>query len=241
MKRILTAVLVTGLMTIGHTSFSANELGNQAPGSPGINDGGQPQPVPQQPAPQQPAPQQPKTPMEKPAQVEQPSPIEPVEQPSDFDKGMDNPKIDEGKYVQTASQCRLDGTLRGLAISVGIGGQVLMGRGVITCGDESNLTTQNVRLRIFAGGLGVDVTYIHRLHIAARGIESNLGLTGVYGGYRIGHSVGMTLIHNGVRADSFVNLQREDGSMNFDVGLMGEDAYGLGVRLHGQVLHIHPM
>lgn len=139
-------------------------------------------------------------------------------------------------------ECQLKGDIAGVRLGFIIGGQVLKGDGVITCkeaGGAGLLVDQPVSLAVVGGGVGFDFTIVRSLRVISAGVGDLQGPELFTGSFNMGATAGATLINQGISVDSAVKLTRDDG-FGFEMGFTGEDAVGLGVRLHGLVFKITP-
>ncbi len=137
--------------------------------------------------------------------------------------------------------CSLDGSIHGASIGFVISGQVLGGDGRLTCRNENNgrIDERDVRLHLVGGGVGFDFTVVKSVRIHAVSIETGRGIDDVRGSFNVGAIAGAQILTDGVSVDTSLKLSRD--GLGFDLGLIGEDAVGLGVRLQGMVFSVEVM
>lgn len=56
----------------------------------------------------------------------------------------------------------------------------------------------------------------------------------------MGASSGLTFVKKGIHVQSAVSVKKQARGIAFELGFVGERAYGLGARLHGMVLWVKP-
>lgn len=140
-------------------------------------------------------------------------------------------------------ECQLEGEVSGLKLGFIFGGQFLQGEGLITCVETSfpeNNVELPVKLTIAGGGLGFDFTIVRGVRVLTAGIGNVVGPESFLGSFKVGASAGATLINQGFSVDAALKLTANNGG-GFELGLVGEDAIGLGARLHGLVFAIEPI
>ncbi len=139
-------------------------------------------------------------------------------------------------------KCNLEGEMSGLSISIFFGGQALAGEGEIVCTSPefNGEIVQPVELRLVSGGVGFDITFVKSIDVVAYGIDVAHDPNQLTGSFKVGATAGATLFDQGVDFDAALKLSRGQG-FGFEVGLIGKDAIGLGVRLHGMVFKITPI
>lgn len=141
--------------------------------------------------------------------------------------------------------CRLDGNMRGLKLGWGLGGQYMSGKGMITCVDVRHGNPRKiqvpVKVRIIGGGIGFDFTIVRSMKFTSGGlgyVHSPMDLTG---SFSVGKSAGVTLVKRGYSVNSAISVKKHGKGLAFELGFMGEKAYGLGARLHGTVMTVRPL
>lgn len=133
--------------------------------------------------------------------------------------------------------CYLEGTAKGISISIGVGAQVIRGNGVVTCQSGSRVITRPVKLRFYSAGIGFELAYIKSMRIRSSKVRIYDGPEGLIGEYDIGATAGVTLINQGIDFDAAVEVTSSDG-FGFEVAMIGKDVYGLGAKLHGMVFAV---
>lgn len=137
--------------------------------------------------------------------------------------------------------CRMKGNISGLKLGFGLGGQFLSGDGAIYCSQSENpdlIIRQPISITIVGGGFTLfDITYVKAVKVVTAGIGRVNGPDSLIGKYKISASAGGTLINRGINVDIALAANSESG-FGFEVGLQGEKAYGLGLRLYGLFLVI---
>lgn len=139
-------------------------------------------------------------------------------------------------------QCRLEGNIKGAKLGFGLGGQYLGGKGVVRCvdgNDFQNVVVVPVKMKLIGGGWGFDFTIVKSVQVVSAGIGNLSGPEAFFGSFKVGATAGATLIDQGINADAAIRLSKNN-SFGLELGLIGEDALGLGVRLHGLVFLVQP-
>lgn len=138
-------------------------------------------------------------------------------------------------------ECRMKGNISGLKLGFGIGGQFLSGDGAVYCSQSDNpnlVVKQPISITILGGGITFfDITYVKAVKVVTAGIGRVSGPESLMGEYKISASAGGTLINRGLNVDIALAANSDSG-FGFEVGLQGEKAYGLGLRLYGLLLLI---
>lgn len=137
----------------------------------------------------------------------------------------------------TGYECYLDGTAKGLSISIGFGAQVIRGDGVVTCTSDEGTFTKPVKLGFYSAGIGFELAYIKSLRVRSSKIRIYDGPESFIGEYDIGATAGVTLINQGLDFDAAIEVTADDG-FGFEVAMIGKDVVGLGAKLHGMVFAI---
>jgi len=141
-----------------------------------------------------------------------------------------------------AYACRMQGEVSGVKLGFIFGAQVLGGYGNIICNDQrGRRTVLPVRFDIVGGGFSFDLTYVDSAMIVTAGIgyvHSPMDLTGQFS---VAASAGTTLITRGYNVQSAVSVKKHARGIGFELGFMGEEAYGLGARLHGLLMFVRPL
>ena len=134
--------------------------------------------------------------------------------------------------------CDLDGHIGGASLGFGLSAQVLSGKGVLRCRDNSTgeYSRRNVKLSLVGAGVGFDFTVVRSLRLHAAGIETARGLDDFDHSFSVGAIAGATVLSDGLSAQSALRVSNE--GLGFELGLMGQEAVGLGVRLQGMVFSI---
>lgn len=137
-------------------------------------------------------------------------------------------------FAQAAQECYLDGTVSGIGLSIGWGGQIISGDGSLVCDGAQAIP---VELQFVSGGWGFDFSIIKKMKVT-----SSVFLLerpeDVEGKYSIGATAGATLIREGV--DFNVALQAQKNNLGFELALTGKEAVGLGARLQAMVFIVKP-
>ncbi len=156
---------------------------------------------------------------------------------SDVDMSYSNTNLEVPTWT-----CDLNGNISGLGISVFFGGQIIGGKGMITCKTTDGKSVQRlpVYLRFISAGVGFDFTIINKMQIIALGIGVTDGPQALVGEFAVGATAGATFITKGVDVTAAVKVERKDG-LGFEVGMIGKEAVGLGVHLHGMVFTIEAL
>ena len=139
-------------------------------------------------------------------------------------------------------ECQLDGNVSGVKLGFIFGGQFLRGDGEISCVELNNPDNQvflPVTLTIAGGGLGFDFTIVRSVRVLSAGIGNVAGPASFTGSFKVAASAGVTLLDQGINADAALKLTANNGA-GLEVGLIGEDAVGLGARLHGLIFTVEP-
>jgi hypothetical protein len=138
--------------------------------------------------------------------------------------------------------CQLNGEISGIKLGFVFGGQYLGGEGVIYCVESTNPQNEvriPVKMKLVGGGWGFDFTLVESVRVVSAGVGNLSGPESFFGSFNVGATAGLTLINQGINADAAIRLSK-NRSFGLELGLMGEDAIGLGVRLHGLVFVIKP-
>jgi hypothetical protein len=138
--------------------------------------------------------------------------------------------------------CQLDGEISGAKLGFIFGGQYLAGDGLVRCvatNDADNTVVVPVKMKLLGGGWGFDFTIVNSVEVVSAGIGNLSGPEAFLGSFKVGATAGATLINQGINVDAAIRLSRRN-SVGIELGLIGEDAIGLGVRLHGLVFVIQP-
>ena len=134
--------------------------------------------------------------------------------------------------------CAISGTVSGGSVGFIVGFKAVSGPGWITCSSPSDTVTIPVQLGFYGAGVAFDLSYIRSMEV----VSTNIGLAGdpyaLIGRYNLGANLGATLIGAGVGVDAGFAVSRPGAS--FTLGLIGEEAYGLGVRALGRYFEIRP-
>ncbi len=145
--------------------------------------------------------------------------------------------------AQTTSgyDCSLDGTIHGASIGFVISGEVLSGVGTLSCRDldTGRMKHKDVKMKLVGAGVGFDFTVIRALRLHAAGVQAARGFDDFKRSFDVGANAGVTVLSDGVNVDTA--LQVNKNGFGFTLGLIGEDAIGLGVRLQGMVFTITPI
>lgn len=146
--------------------------------------------------------------------------------------------VGTAEAAPTAYSCYLDGSAKGLSISIGFGAQVIRGDGVVTCtSSEGETFTKPVKLGFYSAGIGFELAYIKSMRVRSSKIRIYDGPESFIGEYDIGATAGITLINQGLDFDAAVEVTADDG-FGFEVAMIGKDVIGLGAKLHGMVFAI---
>lgn len=134
--------------------------------------------------------------------------------------------------------CSLSGRMKGLNVAIGLGGEVIKGRGTLTCRSAAgNVTRTPVRLSLAGGGAGLEFSVIKRIDIRSADIQTR-DPHYVMRSYHIGATAGGTLVKKGIDFDTAFKVNGDAKGEGFEVGLQGKDALGLGVHLYGMVFKV---
>lgn len=143
-----------------------------------------------------------------------------------------------------AYSCQLVGDMAGIDIGAGVSGEVMGGRGTISCTDRSFGETHNVdvpvRITIIGVGPGFDFAVVKHVRLITGGlglVRSPMDLTGQF---TLGASAGLEFFNHGYAVDSAVSVKRHATGLGFELGFMSEEAYGLGAHLHGMLMIVNP-
>lgn len=157
----------------------------------------------------------------------------------------DQPDGNEGHQDLFAYQCRLEGDISGVQLGFGFSGQVMGGRGNISCVDRRNgeLRTVNlpVRLTVIGAGPGFDFSIVRRVHFVSGGVGYVHNPMDLTGQFDLAVSAGGTLIDHGGAITSAVSVKKHAHGLAFELGFMGARAYGLGAHVHGMMLFVNPI
>ncbi len=151
----------------------------------------------------------------------------------------------QGPNDMFAYSCQLTGDMSGIDLGAGISGEVMGGQGVIQCMDrragELHTVELPVRLTVLGIGPGFDFSVVRHVSFVSGGlgyVHSPLDLTGQFD---VGVSAGLTFLDRGIAVDSAVSVKKHLHGLAFELGFMGEQAYGLGAHVHGMVLIVNPI
>lgn len=138
--------------------------------------------------------------------------------------------------------CQLKGRMAGVRLGLGLGGQLLDGKGEIVCVSDNGGETVviPVKLAIVGGGFSFDFNIVRKLNLVTVGIGKVRNPYDLTGQFSVGASTGYTFIKHGLSVQSAISVKNRANGLAFEIGLMGEKAYGLGARLHGVVLVVKP-
>ena len=138
--------------------------------------------------------------------------------------------------------CDMSGEVAGLGLSWGLGGQIIRGEGDLSCkssrGDSVEIP---VKMRFYSFGFGFDVSFIESMQVVSAGIGPVEDPMSLMDTYSVGATAGATLIERGIDFDAVVKVSSDEDDFGFEVGLMGRDVYGLGVRLQGMLFRVKPL
>jgi len=141
-------------------------------------------------------------------------------------------------------ECQLAGEMSGVKLGFIFGGQVIRGDGEIRCATEKDGVSRNVklpvRLSIVGGGVGFDFTIVRHMQIFTNGIGGVNDPRDLTGQFNVAASAGVTLIDQGRSVDSAISVKHKARGLGFEVGMTGEDAIGLGARVHGLIFVVEP-
>ena len=131
-------------------------------------------------------------------------------------------------------RCEIGGDMAGVKLGFFFGGQVIRGEGEISCSTEGGRESRvPVRLAILGGGVGFDFTIVRQVRIVSEGVGGLRGPADLLGAFSVAASAGTTLIHQGHNVDAAISVKGKGRGLGFEVGMIGEDAVGLGARVHG--------
>lgn len=132
-------------------------------------------------------------------------------------------------------RCQLGGDMSGVRLGFFFGGQVIRGQGEVSCVAKNGRTARvPVRLAVFGGGAGFDFTVVRQVRVVSESVGGLRAPSDLLGSFSVAASAGATLIDQGHAVDAAISLEGKGGrSLGFEVGLVGEDAIGLGARVHG--------
>lgn len=134
--------------------------------------------------------------------------------------------------------CTISGEVSGGSIGFIVGLKAVSGPGWLDCASATHRVRVPVELGFYGAGLAFDLSYIRSMQV----LSADIGVAGepeaLIGRYSVGVNIGATLIAAGINADAAFVVSRPGAS--FTVGLIGEEAYGLGVRVLGRVFEIRP-
>jgi len=151
----------------------------------------------------------------------------------------------EQHHASLHYSCRLDGTLRGLRLGFGPGAQYMSGRGEIHCVDLRHNVAREIRVpvkvRIVGAGVGLDFTLVRSLRFTSGGLGYVHDPMDLTGSFSVGKQLGGTFVKWGAGVQSAVSVKRHAKGLAFELGFMGEKAYGLGARLHGTIMTVRPL
>lgn len=136
--------------------------------------------------------------------------------------------------------CRMNGRLSGGSIAIGVGGQILKGKGTIVCRNNHSgeVTEQKVNLRMAGGGVGFEIARIKSVEVVTAGV----GVSDpryFFENFSVGAEAGASLIRAGISVDAAVRLAGKEG-FGFDVGFQGKEILGLGAHLYAMGFRITP-
>lgn len=131
-------------------------------------------------------------------------------------------------------RCELGGDMAGVKLGFFFGGQVIRGEGEISCRTEGGRAARvPVRLAILGGGVGFDFTVVRHVRVVSEGVGGVRAPSELLGSFSVAASAGTTLIDQGHNVDAAISVKSKGKGLGFEVGLLGEDAVGLGARVHG--------
>lgn len=132
--------------------------------------------------------------------------------------------------------CTVYGNVSGGSIGFVVGFKALSGPGVITCQSSTDTIEIPVQLGFYGAGFAFDLSYVRNMEV----LSANIGVAGspeaLIGRYSLGANIGATIINKGINADAAFVVSRP--GVSFALGLIGEEAYGLGVRALGRYFEI---
>jgi len=143
-------------------------------------------------------------------------------------------------------KCEMRGEMSGVKLGFLFGGQVIKGDGNIHCeveqtgGAQVRTVAFPVRISIVGGGIGFDFTVVHQMEIFTAGIGGIRNPQDLLGQFSVSASAGITLIDQGRNVDAAISVKHRARGLGFEVGMIGEDAIGLGARVHGLVFLVEP-
>lgn len=141
--------------------------------------------------------------------------------------------------------CRMDANMRGLKLGFGPSAQYMSGRGEIHCVDMRHGVAREVRvpvkIRIIGAGVGVDFTIVRGVRMTSGGLGYVHSPMDLVGSFSVGKSAGVTFINRGVSVNSSISVKHHAKGLSYELGFMGERAYGLGARLHGTVMTVRAL
>ncbi len=140
-----------------------------------------------------------------------------------------------GTYV-----CHVSGEMSGVKLGFIFGGQVIRGNGEIHCNSHTENLTFPARLSIVGGGAGFDFTIVRNVKLLSASIAGVASPSQLAGRFSVSTTTGVNLIDQGRKVDSAIFLSKPDSVLSFEVGMFGEDAVGLGARVHGLAFVIEP-
>ncbi len=144
-----------------------------------------------------------------------------------------------------AYSCRLDGEMNGVRLGLGFSAQVMGGRGMIRCIDKRHGDVREVnvpvRITVLGAGPGADLSVVKHVRVTTGGLGLVHNPKDLTGHFSLAGSAGVTLIDRGYGVQSAVSVKRHGHGVSFEMGFMGEEAYGLGARLHGMVMFVNPI
>ncbi|MBX3039871.1 MAG: hypothetical protein KF789_04070 [Bdellovibrionaceae bacterium] len=132
--------------------------------------------------------------------------------------------------------CHITGNVSGGSIGFIVGFKAVSGPGWITCQSATSQVQIPVQLGFYGAGLAFDLSYVKSMEVHS----ANIGVAGtpeaLIGRYSLGANIGATLISRGINADAAFVVSKPGAS--FALGLIGEEAYGLGVRALGRYFEV---
>jgi|GEM_PF-2474808 len=141
--------------------------------------------------------------------------------------------------------CRVDANMHGLKLGFGPSAQYMSGKGNIHCVDMRHGQVREinvpVKIRIIGAGVGVDFTIVRSVRMTSGGLGYVHDPMDLTGSFTVGKSAGVTLINRGYSVNSAISVKHHVKGVSYELGFMGERAYGLGARLHGTVMTIRAL
>ncbi len=160
-------------------------------------------------------------------------------------KGGDVPVQPNDTHGSLHYSCRVNADMKGLKLGFGPGAQYMSGYGEIHCVDMRHGVARQIRVpvkvRIVGAGVGFDFTIVRGVRMTSGGLGYVASPMDLTGSFSVGHSAGVTLIKRGINVNSAISVKKHGKGLSYELGFMGERAYGLGARLHGTVMTIRPL